>query len=117
MTVSSPNYDSRMNTNREFLAELERGEWICVAEAARLIPSMRPGKRTQPGTVVRWIEAGRLPGRRCGRSWFVRREDVAGLFDPPTESPAARSTRRLEAAERRRKDEENDRILRSYGVR
>jgi hypothetical protein len=59
-------------------------EWIGLREAAGLVPSPRPGKKTHISTVFRWCEAGKLECRRRGRWWFVRRADVLALL---TETP------------------------------
>ena len=52
--------------------------WISTMEAARLVPS--PRGKTHPATIVRWIMAGKLEGRRRGRWYFVRRRDVLALL-------------------------------------
>ena len=56
--------------------------WIPLCEAAKLVPSPRPGRGTHLSTLYRWVKSGRLEARRNGRWLFVRREDVLGLLQP-----------------------------------
>jgi len=60
----------------------EARELLTVAEVAAL--AQHP-----PQTVTRWIREGRLPARRYGRKWLIRRADwdefdrqAAAAFSP-----------------------------------
>jgi hypothetical protein len=80
------------------------GEWVPVAEAVRLLPSCRPGKRLALSTIYRWINQGRLDCCRVGRWRFVRRDQLLAQMVPvarATEGPAAN----LPRAEERRQAE------------
>lgn len=58
---------------------IRNNELICLREAAKRLPSHRPGKRVHLATLYRWIFEGRLPAVRRGRWWFVRPQDLDGL--------------------------------------
>lgn len=75
-------------------------DWIPIAEATRLVRSVRPGKRVRVSTLYRWVEQGRLDGlRRLQRQtpngprywWFVRRSQVLAIDEvvprPPVRPP------------------------------
>lgn len=76
--------------------------WIPIAVAAKLVPSVRPGKATHVTQIKKLIEAGTLKAkvRKMGRSqwWYVRRDEVLGLNeleDPPkAEATAHRGTQK-----------------------
>jgi hypothetical protein len=55
-------------------------EWISLAEAARLVPSPLPGRKTAISSVWRWARKYKWPTLRRGCYTFVRRSDVLGLF-------------------------------------
>lgn len=66
---------------------------ISLTEAAKLIPSYRPGRPTSPSVITRWILAGvrTLDGRkvhlrasRCGGRWFTSREAVQEFISSQT---------------------------------
>ncbi len=74
---------------------------LTVTEAAQLLRLRREQ------TVREWIWSGRLPARKVGKSWLIRREDIdrlrgmlgaeeadepGGLWDPDV-GPVARSGR------------------------
>lgn len=73
---------------------------IPLAEAAKLIPPARQGKRTHLSTLLRWILRGarnpagetiHLEGIRIGGRWMVSRESLQRFFErltPRTDSPA-----------------------------
>jgi excisionase family DNA binding protein len=70
---------------------------VCLADAAKLLPSHRPGRHVHLSTLYRWIESGRLPAVRRGRWFFVRRRDLAALSKPvgkakPSRAKKARSS-------------------------
>jgi hypothetical protein len=58
-------------------------DWIGLAEAARLLPSCRAGKRVHLNTVWRWARKYGWPVRWLHGYRYVRRADVLGLFGPP----------------------------------
>jgi excisionase family DNA binding protein len=37
-------------------------------------------------TIYSWLKSGRLPGRRVGRGWRIRAEDVEAVFEGPAAS-------------------------------
>lgn len=55
---------------------------IPTAEAVKLVPSSRPGKRLALTTMHRWIERGRLRGWRIGRYIFVSRAEFKNVAKP-----------------------------------
>lgn len=57
-------------------------DWIPVKEAARLLPSCRPGKRLHVSTIYRWIDRKVLDAWKVGRWTFVRRAKVLELIQP-----------------------------------
>jgi hypothetical protein len=69
-------------------------DWIRVAEACRLVPSPHAGKRTATQTIVRWILRGRIEGKRSGRYWLVRRDQVLGCLRPDRASQPEVQARR-----------------------
>lgn len=77
---------------------------ISVCEAARLLPSRKPGRRMHYGTLYRWIREGRLQGWRVGSHWFVSRREVVALPVPSEVRPevATRARREREIAEAQR---------------
>lgn len=78
---------------------------IPLAEARLLIPSPRPGKRTNLATVYRLVNTGELPAWKRGPWIFVSRADVLGLVvgrEPVRRvQTAAATSRRTQAALRR----------------
>jgi hypothetical protein len=88
------NMTTETTNGTELLTDL-----ICLAEACKLIPSHRPGKRLHIAILRRWIATGRVPGFRRGRWWFVRRADIADLIQghvPQRLTPRARPLPRKE---------------------
>lgn len=74
---------------------------IPLAEARLLIPSPRPGKRTNLATVYRLIDSGELPAWKRGRWLFVSRADVLGLVEgrgPVKRTPTVVAVSRATAA-------------------
>lgn len=55
-------------------------DYIDTAAAARAIG-------VDVSQVCRYIRSGRLVGTRVGRSWLVRRDDVAAFVRPPMGNP------------------------------
>lgn len=53
---------------------------VPVAEAVRLLPSSKPGKKIALSTVYRWIGKGQLQGWKRGRWTFVSRSEFKGLM-------------------------------------
>lgn len=80
---------------------------IPLAEAARLLPSRKPGKRLNTSTLYRWLSSGRIQGYRIGSVWFVRRADVLALAVLSEVRPEVASQ-----AERRRAIEEARKVFR-----
>jgi hypothetical protein len=88
---------------------------IPLADACKLIPPARQGKRTHLSTVLRWIldgvkspagETVRLEGIRLGGRWMTSREAIqrfAERLTPVTDTPSPTAprtpTRRQKAAE------------------
>ena len=70
---------------------------IGLAEAAKLLPCIRPGRKTNVATIWRKVDRGELRAWRMGRWLLVSRADVIGLireFVPRTrESSAAKRHR------------------------
>lgn len=62
--------------------EPQPDDYLGLAEAAALVPSPRPGKRTNVATLMRWILAEKLPAVKRGPYWFVRRQDLKDLMQP-----------------------------------
>jgi len=92
---------------------------ISLADAARLIPPARSGRRTHISTIVRWITTGaaapdsqrvRLEAVRLGDRWFTSREALQRFADrltpqihnpsPPTSSTPTSRRRASERAAR-----------------
>ncbi len=74
----------------EELHDEDLADWVCVAAAARLLPSPHSGKRTHLSTIYRLINSGKLECRKRGRWKFVRRSAVVALLqpvDPPARNP------------------------------
>jgi excisionase family DNA binding protein len=68
---------------------------IPMAEAARLLPSNRPGKRLHVATLYRWLFSGRLRGWKIGRHYHVSRAEVLRMAEPvEVAQPAPRQQRR-----------------------
>src|SRR4051812_15530748 len=69
-----------MSTRETFSNDLS--DWVPLAEAARLLPSCRPGKRVHIATLYRGIARGELECWRIGRWRYVRRGEVLALLRP-----------------------------------
>lgn len=79
---------------------------ITVTEAAKLLPSRRPGGRLHATTFYRWIRGGKLEGWRVGGVWFVSRRAVLDIPVLAATTPALRS--------RRERQEQIDAARRSF---
>jgi hypothetical protein len=99
---------------------------IPLAEAARLIPPARGGKRTHLSTLLRWILTGctgpggetvRLEGQRLGSRWVTSQEAIQRFMAALTPhlgtnpGPAPRTS-----AQRRRSAERAERDLGRIGI-
>ncbi len=76
--------------------------WVSLAEAAARMPSVKPGKRTQPKTVHDLAKRHGLEILQRGPYYFVRWPDLVELFQP-VEAPQPRrrkGTRRTLAQQR-----------------
>jgi hypothetical protein len=98
-------------------AAVFRESKLGLAEAARLLPSLRQGKPVNPATLTRWIIHGvsvagggrlRLEGVKVGHTWvtsaeaierFLARQTAAALGEP--EGAAVPTAGHGEAVERR----------------
>lgn len=91
------------------------GDWIGLAEAATLVRSPRPGKKTHLSTLYRWIAEGKLPCWRRGRWRFVRRADLLALACPV---PCTQSPARSPAEERALQEQlqRRERVERRLGI-
>lgn len=80
---------------------------IGLAEAAKLLPGIRPGKRMHTATLWRWAtKRKKLPSWTIGRNVFVSRSDVlrmakanCGPVEPEPVSAAARTEEHRAAVE------------------
>ncbi len=93
---------------------------IPLREAARSLPSTRPGKRVSYSTLWRWSAKGLADGRRLqilkvGGGLYVSRAALAAFAQPRGVDPAAPPIRT--PAQRRRGHEEAGRLLDRAGVR
>jgi excisionase family DNA binding protein len=52
------------------------------------IPTAARMMDMSPSTVAAWLRAGRLPGRKVGRSWRVRVSDLKALVEAQAEAQA-----------------------------
>ncbi len=52
---------------------------IGLAEAARLLPSIKPGRRVHLQSIYRWLERGRLKCWKRGRHKFVSRAEILAM--------------------------------------
>lgn len=68
---------------------------IGLAEACKLLPGTRPGKRLHISTIFRWAATGKLPSWRVGKRTFVSRSDVRALARPtvPPVQPVSAAVR------------------------
>lgn len=102
---------------------IDPGALYCVEDAARLLPSRRPGKRMHPATLRRYLAAGKIacvrrptpdlvPGRGK-RLWtkFVPGSEILRLYEsgPAPSAP-------LSPEERRRKRRATKRGLGRFGL-
>ena len=76
---------------------------LFLSEAAKLIPTVRAGRKVHVSTLLRWIKAGKVRGYRCGPVWKISREDVERIIRSrqpvaPPEKPASTRTRDAEKA-------------------
>ena len=81
---------------------------IILSEAAKLLPSRKPGRGMHQSTLYRWAASGRLRRWRVGRYWYVRRADVLALAKEETVV-----TTETEAAARQKRTRE---VLARHGV-
>lgn len=63
--------------------------WVSLAEAARRLPSPRPGKRTHVSTIFRIARREGLEIRRLGKWRYVRWQDIVRLFVVDRRAPKA----------------------------
>lgn len=59
-------------------------EFLTLAEAARLL-------RVSTWTLRRYVQAGRIPAARLGRSYRFRRRDIEAALFPSTSPPCTSS--------------------------
>ena len=97
-----------------------------VAEAARKVPSPRPGRRVCPATVTRWITGGihvgdgrrvRLEAVKVGGSWVTSAEAIGRFIaatTPAVEGPGPEPVRT--AASRHRASQLAAEQLRAAGI-
>lgn len=88
---------------------------LSLADAARRIPSFRPGKRTHPATLTRWILKGvslsdgstlKLAARRYPGGWSVTEDALRDFTDAltadrtggPAQAPRTPAGRRRDLA-------------------
>lgn len=98
---------------------MSAAEYVSLVEAAKLVPSPKPGKRTHVNTVRRWCRSGRVRSYRRGRWLFVKVEDLLAAATPqevtpqPAEGKPRSRAQQASAEERQRKAWER---LRAQGV-
>ena len=85
---------------------------ISLAEACKLIPSRKAGRRLHIKTLYRWALNGRVRAWKIQGSWFVSKADMLALGVPNEPLPDVQSS-----AERRRSYEEAMESLRKAGYR
>ncbi|SRR5579871_1436852 len=99
---------------------------IPLAEAAKLIPPARSGKKTHLSTLLRWILSGarnpageivRLEAIRLGSRWMTSREALQRFAErlTPSVNPAPSTTTRT-ATQRQRSAEKAGRELDRIGI-
>lgn len=73
---------------------------IGLAEACKLMPSRKPGRRLHCVTVYRWITRGKIQGWRIGGHWFVSKAQLLDMARPSVPLPevATRNQRLREIA-------------------
>ena len=76
---------------------------LFLSEAAKLLPTVRAGRKVHVSTLLRWIQAGKLRGYRCGPVWKVSRQDIERISrsrqpETPPEKPVSSRTREAEKA-------------------
>jgi hypothetical protein len=94
-------------------------DWIGVVEAASLIPSPRPGKKTHASTVYRLMDDGKLRFWKRGRWRFASRKEVLALTTPgePKDGQlATQSAPEPSAAQRRAAQSAAEQRLRAAGI-
>jgi excisionase family DNA binding protein len=96
-------------------------DYLPVKEAAKHLPSHKPGKHINPATVYRWIFDGKLPAVKRGRYYFVRLADLQAMMVPTEKQEMPRITtireERAQARAQREQDEWADRVLREAGFK
>jgi len=75
------------------LAAEENREVLSVTRAARLL-----GK--SPDSIYRWLDAGRLAGRKVGGRWLIYRDSVEAQWSAAVVEPMARAGATSRAGER-----------------
>lgn len=111
-----------MSTQQTTTDVNEITDWIPVAEAVRLLPSCRPGKRLALSTLYRWIFKGRIQGRKCGPYYFVRRSQIIDQLKPIPPRPRQMTAPDLKAQamehdrESRKVSRETKRILAEFDI-
>lgn len=91
--------------------DLDLSEWIPLAEAARRLPSPRPGKKTHVATIYRLCVRHNLTVMRRGPWRFVRWVEVRALFQPERRIELPPTLR-----QERRNKEWADQVLRNAGI-
>ena len=57
---------------------------LCLREAAKLLPSTRPGRCINIQTLARWCQTGKIRAVKRNGFWFVRPEDLDAIHRPFT---------------------------------
>jgi hypothetical protein len=103
------------------MIDFETEKLISLAEAAKLIPPARRGKKTHLSTVLRWILQGadgvRLEGVRLGGRWMTSRQALQRFADrltPDLETPQRNPPR--SPTQRQRASERAERELAKLGI-
>jgi predicted site-specific integrase-resolvase len=85
---------------------------VPLLEAAKLIPSHRPGKKIHVNVLRRWCRSGRLPSVRRGQFYFVDTEDLQTFYrDGKVEAPVLRRP-----SVRRAEDRWAERVMKEMGI-
>lgn len=86
---------------------------ISLAEAAKLLPSRKPGRRLHCSVLYRWTRQGKLMAWRVGGHLFVSRADILNLPKPVEGALPELVTQKQREAE----IEESKAILRANGFK
>jgi hypothetical protein len=78
---------------------------ISLAQACRLLPSRKPGRKMHVASLYRWVQRGKIQGWRVGSIWYVSERDVLAMIRPSSPLPEVASRaereRQIREAERR----------------